>query len=168
MKLIAEIANTKHKLQIKRDAERVIAEVDGRRYEIEARALKSGSYSLLSNNRVFECHISRDTARREAFNVIIGSHAYSLTLSDPKRLRGSTGAAAHADGSAQIIAPMPGKIVRVLVEKGAEVKAGQGLVIVEAMKMQNEMKSPKDGIITELQAQAGQTVNGGDVLAVVE
>jgi biotin carboxyl carrier protein len=63
---------------------------------------------------------------------------------------------------------MPGKVVRVLVEEGATVEAGAGLVVVEAMKMQNELKSPKAGTVTELRAREGTTVNAGDVLAVIE
>ena len=63
---------------------------------------------------------------------------------------------------------MPGKVVRVLVEQGASVKAGDALIVVEAMKMQNEMKSPRDGTVTTLKDVTGATVNAGDVLAVVE
>ena len=73
-----------------------------------------------------------------------------------------------ADITARIIAPMPGKVVRVLVEAGAEVETGAGIVVVEAMKMQNEMKSPKAGIVATLNVEVGTTVNGGDVLAVIE
>jgi biotin carboxyl carrier protein len=62
---------------------------------------------------------------------------------------------------------MPGKIVRVLVEIGAEVEAGAGVVVVEAMKMQNEMKSPKSGVVVSINAETGATVNAGDVLAVI-
>ena len=63
---------------------------------------------------------------------------------------------------------MPGKVVRVLVERGQEVEAGAGLVVVEAMKMQNELKSPKAGTVVELRAAPGATVNAGDVLVVIE
>jgi biotin carboxyl carrier protein len=63
---------------------------------------------------------------------------------------------------------MPGKVVRVLVEVGSEVAAGDGIIVVEAMKMQNEMKSPKAGKVVALNIQTGVTVNGGDVLAVIE
>jgi len=70
--------------------------------------------------------------------------------------------------AAQIVAPMPGKIVRVLIEQGASVEAGDSLIVVEAMKMQNEMKAPRAGVIAKLNAQAGATVNAGDVLAVIE
>jgi biotin carboxyl carrier protein len=63
---------------------------------------------------------------------------------------------------------MPGKVVRVLVAAGAPVAAGDGVLVVEAMKMQNEMKSPKAGIVLAVNVQAGDTVNRGDVLAVIE
>jgi biotin carboxyl carrier protein len=63
---------------------------------------------------------------------------------------------------------MPGKVVRVLVAKGESVEAGAGIVVVEAMKMQNEMKAPKAGTVATLNVEVGTTVNGGDVLAVIE
>ena len=63
---------------------------------------------------------------------------------------------------------MPGKLVRVLAAEGAAIKQGEGVLIVEAMKMQNEMKSPKDGIVKEIRVSEGTTVNAGDVLAVIE
>ena len=66
------------------------------------------------------------------------------------------------------MASMPGKVVRILVRERAEVEAGQGIVIVEAMKMQNEIKSPKKGILRRLLAVEGNNVNAGDVLAIVE
>ena len=63
---------------------------------------------------------------------------------------------------------MPGKLVRILVEQGAEIKQGEGVLVVEAMKMQNEMKSPKDGVVKEIRFAEGATVNAGDILAVIE
>ena len=98
----------------------------------------------------------------------VGAQAYAVTLTDPKRLRGEQSADASLDGTVKIVAPMPGKVVRVLVEAGAEVEAGAGVVVVEAMKMQNEMKSPKAGKVTSINVTTGATVNAGDVLAVVE
>lgn len=71
-------------------------------------------------------------------------------------------------GPRKLIAPMPGKVVRLLVAEKAEVEAGQGLLVVEAMKMQNEIKSPKKGTVQKLVAREGTNVNAGDVLAIVE
>jgi biotin carboxyl carrier protein len=79
------------------------------------------------------------------------------------------GAGAEAGGGrVQIKASMPGKVVRVMVEAGALVETGDALVVVEAMKMQNELKSPKSGTVIEVRAETGATVNAGDVLVIVE
>jgi biotin carboxyl carrier protein len=170
MKLTAEISGEKLELEVKQEGERVVAEVNDRRYEVEARAVASqpGVYLLLSEGRVYECRVAQVGAKREAVEVTIGSRAYAVALTDPKRLRGGQSAGALHDGTAQIVAPMPGKVVRVLVEEGTEVEAGAGLVVVEAMKMQNEMKSPKAGKVTSINVTVGATINAGDVLAVVE
>src|SRR5436190_1708792 len=121
MKLTADISGNKHELDIKHEGSRVIAEVDGRRYEIEARVSQLGVYLLLANGHVYECHVDHVEAKRDAFEVTVGNRSYAITLTDPKRLRSTQSSGAHADGTAQIIAPMPGKVVRVLVEAGAEV-----------------------------------------------
>ena len=168
MKLIVEIDGEKRELEIKRDGAHVVAEVDGRRYEIEAHSSQPGVHLLVSDGRVYECRVSRQGAKREAFEVTVGSRAFLATLTDPKRLRATQSTGAKTDGTAQILAPMPGKVVRVLVEAGAEVEEGAGLVVVEAMKMQNELKSPKSGKVTTINVAAGATVNAGDVLAIVE
>ena len=168
MKLTADISGNKHELDIKHEGSRVIAEVDGRGYELEARFIHPGVYLLLVDGHVYECHVDHVEAKREALEVTVGNRSYAITLTDPKRLRSTQSSSAHADGTAQIIAPMPGKVVRVLVEAGAEVEAGAGIVVVEAMKMQNEMKSPKAGRVTSINVSAGATVNAGDVLAIVE
>jgi biotin carboxyl carrier protein len=78
------------------------------------------------------------------------------------------GAAAVAAGTQQVLAPMPGKVVKVLVKPGDEVKARQGLVVVEAMKMENELRSPKDGRVAEVLVTEGASVEAGRLLVVVE
>lgn len=168
MKLLAEIEGHTHELEIKREGARVLALVDGRRYELEASAFGRGAYLLLESGRVFDCHVAKSDAQREALEVSVNNCSYTVTLADLKRLRGAAQLGAHADGSLEILAPMPGKVVRVLVEAGAQVEAGAGLVIVEAMKMQNEMKSPRAGTVVALHAHAGATVKAGEVLAVIE
>lgn len=174
MKLIAEIAGERLQCEVEREGARVIAVIEGQRYELAAREPEAGVYLLVGEGRVYECRVNaaeRDgnaggSVTRE---VRIGDGAYGIVLADPKRLRGSRRAGAGgADVRAEVLAPMPGKVVRLLVEAGARVEAGDGLVIVEAMKMQNEMKSPKAGIVVEVKAQTGATVNAGDCLVVVE
>ena len=168
MKLIVDIADEERELEIKRDGSRVVAELNGRHYELDARDKEPGVYLLLFNGHVYECRVDQRDARLDSTEVMVGTHAYNVALTDPKRLRTAQQSGAHSDGTAQIVAPMPGKVVRVLVEEGALVEAGASVVVVEAMKMQNEMKSPKAGIVTSINVKAGATVNGGDVLAVVE
>jgi biotin carboxyl carrier protein len=100
--------------------------------------------------------------------VHLREQSYPIRIIDPKRLRSTQSTGRHDHGSADIVAPMPGKVVRILVEEGEEVASGKGILIVEAMKMQNELKTPKAGIVVSIRAEAGATVNAGDVLAVVE
>ena len=82
--------------------------------------------------------------------------------------RGRRHGAVEAEGRQQIVAPMPGKVVRLLVKTGDKVEAGQGLLVVEAMKMQNEVRSPKTGTVERLLAKEGQPVNAGEVLAWID
>lgn len=168
MKLNAELNQENHSINIKQEGERVFAEIDDRTYEIDAHKIKEGVYLLKHDGRVFECHIDRNENKREQFNVEIKNQSFKVKLYDPKRFHARAGTDASADGIAEILAPMPGKIVRVLASVGDEIKSGDSVIVVEAMKMQNEMKSPKDGTVKEIRAQAGDTVNGGDVLAIIE
>ena len=168
MNLTADLAGEKHALHIKHEGTSVLAEIDGRRYEVEAHASQPGIYLLLADGQVYECRVDYPGTKHESVEVAVGSQTYAITLTDPKRLRSSQSSDSHTDGTAQILAPMPGKVVRVMVEAGAEVEVGAALLVVEAMKMQNEMKSPKAGKVTSINVAAGATVNAGDVLAVVE
>lgn len=170
MKFTAEVDGESYALELeRREGARVEATIDGRRYELEVRETEAGAFLLLADGRVYECRANgASTQASGAREVNIGDETFRVTLFDPKRLRGARGAGAEASGRAQVSASMPGKVVRVLVTVGALVEAGDGLVIVEAMKMQNELKSPKSGTIVEVRAEPGATVNAGDVLVVVE
>lgn len=168
MKLRANIQDVDVDVEIRREAGRVFASVDGREYQLEAHASPSGVALLASDGQVFDCRVEGQPLSGRPVDVFVGTNHYAVTLIDPKRLRGAAAASAHADGAARIVAPMPGKVVRVLVVKGASVEAGAGIVVVEAMKMQNEMKAPKAGTVATLNVEVGTTVNGGDVLAVIE
>jgi biotin carboxyl carrier protein len=171
-KLTARIEGTEHALEFWHDGERVVAAVDGRQYEFDVRELASenqgGEYLLINGTEVYKCRVGTKRDSRTAFEVIVRGKSYDVTLIDPKRLRSAQTSGAHEQGAAQIVSPMPGKIVRVLVETGTQVEAGTGIIVVEAMKMQNEMKAPKAGVVVSINAEAGTTVNAGDVLAVIE
>ena len=169
MKLKAELAGQHYELSIQRDGETVSADVDGRHYELEFRDSETSQYLLLEDTRVYDCRIEHRTAQQpETYVVHVGTGSYQIQVLDPRRLRSAQSSGAHHHGSAEIIASMPGKVVRVLVEVGAQVEAGAGIVVVEAMKMQNEMKAPKAGVVVSINTEEGATVNAGDVLAVIE
>ena len=168
MKLRATIEDIEVDVEVRREGGKVFASVDGREYHLEAKESPAGVTLLTSDGKVFDCRVEGQPASGQAVDVFVGTNHYAVTLTDPKRLRGATAASAHGDGAARIVAAMPGKVVRVLVAKGESVEAGAGIVVVEAMKMQNEMKAPKAGTVTTLNVEVGTTVNGGDVLAIIE
>lgn len=168
MKLRATIQDVEVDVEIRREAGKVFANVEGREYHLEAHQSLSGVTLLAPDGQVFECRVEGQPLSGGDVDVLVGTDQYAVTLIDPKRLRGAAAASADTDGAARIVASMPGKVVRVLVEEGALVEAGDGIVVVEAMKMQNEMKAPKAGTVAMLNVEVGTTVNGGDVLAVIE
>lgn len=98
---------------------------------------------------------------------MVNGRSMAVEVFDPRDLR-TGGKAKASHGRQEVTAPMPGKIVRVLVNAGDAVEEGQGLVVVEAMKMQNEMKSPRAGRIAEVRTSADSTVAAGEVLVVIE
>jgi biotin carboxyl carrier protein len=168
MKLKAQLNDQEFGLTLTFAGRRATVDIDGRIYDLEVREPEEGSYLVFQGTRVHACRVNTVAGSRETFDVILRRHNYTITIVDPKRLRSVQSSGHHQHGAAEILAPMPGKVVRVLVEVGAEVEAGAGIVVVEAMKMQNEMKSPRAGIVVSLGFAPGATVNSGDVLAVVE
>jgi biotin carboxyl carrier protein len=165
VKLKAIIDDREQVLTLRIDGARVTAEIDDRVYELELREPEPGCYLLLRNTEVHECRINEAPG---GFDVTLHGRNYPVAIVDPKRLRSGQDADRHHHGLAEITAPMPGKVVRVQIETGASVEKGSGLVVVEAMKMQNEMKSPRAGVVVAINVKPGDTVNAGDVLAVVE
>ena len=167
VKLKAKITGNEYELSLTTVENRVTAEIDGRHYEMDVREQPGGVYLFIEGTKVYRCRVSSKRASGE-FDVSIGGRSYDVTVIDPKRLRSAQNVASHGHGAAEIVSPMPGKVVRVLVETGAAVEVGAGIMVVEAMKMQNELKSPKRGVVGSIRAEAGATVNAGDVLAVID
>jgi biotin carboxyl carrier protein len=168
MKLEAQLLDQNHDLNIEIRERRLVATIDGRGYDLEIRELATDEYLLVDGSELYDCYVGKHTEQPRVFEVHLRGASYEVKIIDAKRLRSGQTVRSHNHGVAQILAPMPGKVVRVLVELGAEVEAGAGVVVVEAMKMQNEMKAPKAGTVVVLSASAGATVNAGDVLAMIE
>jgi len=142
--------------------------IDGSRlrYEREDSVGVEGEFStagtsVVLNGRAFR--VNRGTGKE----VWVNGRRLSMEVFDPRDLQPGRGATAN-HGRQEIAASMPGKVMRVLVSPGDAVEEGQGLVVVEAMKMQNEMKSPKAGRVVEVRARPDATVGAGEILVVVE
>lgn len=130
----------------------------------DAIEVEPGIYSILLDGHSYE--VKLEPSEDGAYATVDG-HRYQVQVRDPRRLPRARAALSTA-GRQRISSPMPGKVVRVLVATGDEVAAGQGLLVVEAMKMQNEIRSPKAGRIVSLGASEGAAVSGGETLAEVE
>ena len=168
MKLKALIGDREDELLIKLEDGRISAEIGERVYELEVREIERDCYLFFLHHNVHECRVSERPASKESFDVTIHGRSHAVTIIDPNRLRSGQNSDRYHHGMAEIRAPMPGKVVRVQTEAGETVEKGAVVVVVEAMKMQNEMKSPRAGIVVWINVQAGDTVNAGDLLAVIE
>ena len=135
-------------------------------HEAEVSQPEPGFFVVQLNNRVYRCAVEKSPSG--ATEVVVNGQRVSVNVRDKKHLRGNAGGGAGASGKVSLISPMPGKVVRILLNAGDEVAANQGVLIVEAMKMQNEVQSPKAGKVAEIRVTEGQTVNTGETLAVIE
>lgn len=138
--------------------------LDGRRLGVDLSEAGRSFLSLIIEGRSYEVGLEK---RPGGYTVVLEDDVVAVDLADAARASPEAPREAQG-GPARITAPMPGKLVRVLVAPGQEVAAGQGLVVVEAMKMENEMRSPRAGRVKQLPVREGQAVETGAVLAVVE
>ena len=132
--------------------------------KIDAVEVAPNTYSILINGRAFEAVV---IPAAEGVLVRCGGQEFHATVSDPRAWRGARGALFGAEGKQRVIAPMPGKVVRILVSAGETVEADQGLIVVEAMKMQNEIRAPKAGTIERIFIREGQAVAAGEALVTI-
>lgn len=159
--------------------------IDGKNYKLELNRLDGRWECALDGEPV---HVDAVIARPNVMSVIIGGEAFevkrertatdthfwvksarfAVDIRDPRSLRGRRAKGGGIEGPQKLLAPMPGKIVRVISAAGTEVDAGHGVLVIEAMKMQNELKSPKKGIVKQVLVAEGSSVTAGDVLAIVE
>jgi len=153
-----------YRLELNRVENQWSCRLDGDAIEVDAVLARPEVLSLRIGNHAYE--VKREKVGND-WHVWVGSARFAAEVRDPRSLRGRT-RVADDKGPRKLTAPMPGKIVRVLATQGATVEAGAGVVVVEAMKMQNEIKSPKKGTIQKILVSEGAAVNAGDVLAIVE
>lgn len=161
-----EAAGRTHTVAIEVDRGReghLTVTIDGTSAAVDVRRTATG-YSLLLDGQVVETAVT-DGATRGDLVVHLPGLSLPVTI-DANRRRGKT--AAHADGEQRIVAPMPGRVVRVLVSAGDEVELRQPVIVVEAMKMENELRAPKAGRVKEVAVEAGASVESGRLLLVIE
>jgi biotin carboxyl carrier protein len=154
-----------YRLDLARADGRWQCRLDGREVQMDAVLARPDVLSVLIGGKAYE--IKREHSATD-LHLWVGSARYVAEVRDPRSFRGRRDGAGSDKGPKKLLAPMPGKVVRLLVKEQALVEAGQGVLVVEAMKMQNEIKSPKKGTVQKLVAAEGANVNAGDVLAIVE
>jgi biotin carboxyl carrier protein len=139
--------------------------LDGLPVAVDAVEIAPNTFSILLGGQSFEINVTPSTDGK--LKLQAGAREFIAEVIDPRAWSGRRHGSVEAEGRQQIVAPMPGKVVRLLVKAGDRVEAGQGLLVVEAMKMQNEIRSPKSGVVERVFAKEGQPVNAGDILCVV-
>jgi biotin carboxyl carrier protein len=140
--------------------------VDGSEFLVDGKKTGLTNYSLIVDNRSFEIEVD---VKEDEYRVLVDGRNYHIDLVDERRVRlGGLQSDIELQGRQNVSVPMPGKIIAVLVAEGDKVEKGQGLVIVEAMKMENEVRCPINGEVKEVRVKTGDAVEAGAVLAVVE
>jgi biotin carboxyl carrier protein len=164
MKYEAEIDGQTVGLDLEEKDGRLSVVIEERLYDVEVVRPEPGVYQLFVGDKVYEARVS--SSDTNSLKINLRGKLFTANIIDRKHRR--PGAEHNDESQKQLVAPMPGKVVRILLNPGDEVSAGQGVVIVEAMKMQNEIKSSKAGRLLEIRVAEGDAVSANQILAIVE
>src|SRR5262245_61587576 len=141
--------------------------IDGAAREVDARQIRPGTWSLIIDGRAYLVDLDK---RKQATALSSRVAEAVAVIEDARRKR--LAKAAHREGLAstgeELRAPIAGKVVKLLVEEGAQVAAGQGVIVLEAMKMENELVAERGGTVASIHKQAGQSINTGDLLVTLK
>jgi biotin carboxyl carrier protein len=159
------IAGTTYRLELNRTPAGWSCLLNSNRVEVDVALIRPEVLSVVIDGKAYE--IKREKVGAE-FALLVGNQRYAAQLRDPRSLRNRKDTAGKQEGARHLTAPMAGRVIRLLAKEKEPVEAGQGVIVVEAMKMQNEVKSPKKGIVQKLRVAEGASVRAGEVLAVVE
>jgi biotin carboxyl carrier protein len=166
MKFDVRIEDKTRIVELECIADRWRITLDGEPLDADAVQIAPNIFSILLRGQSHEIRVT--PSPNGTLTLQTGLEEFTAEVVDPRAWSGRRHSALEAEGRQQVVAPMPGKVVRLLVKAGDTVEAGQGLLVIEAMKMQNEIRSPKSGVVERLLAQEGQAVNAGEILAWVE
>ena len=166
MKYFVKDGDTVHDVLV--DGETIT--IDGKRFVARLEDIPGTPLQLLTVGDRQEKLYARRGADRGSFEVSVGGFRFPLEALDERTrvIRELSGASGKAKGPAHLSAPMPGLIVRVAVKEGDQVRAGQGLVVMEAMKMENELRAASDGVVKRVVASPGTAVEKGALLLEME
>lgn len=165
MKYIAEISGQEYLIEILNEGK---VKIDGEVYEISFEAVRQQmTYSLLVNGKSFETNIYQENG---SWEVLMRGNRYSVDVVDEreKRLRSAAGASQIRHDKYYVQAPMPGLVIDIPVDEEQEVKEGDVLLILESMKMQNELTSPREGTVTRINVKIDENVDRNQTLLIVE
>jgi len=166
MRYLATMRETEHEFDFEKiDANTCMVRLGEQRFELDLRRVGESSFSVLIGNRSFDFDV---TPEGDELIVTSRTGSWRLNLVDEKRRAARAILGRHLSGRVELKAMMPGRVVSVLVNPGDEIEAEHGVLTVEAMKMENEIKTPKAGRVIEVRVTAGQTVEKGEVLAIIE
>jgi biotin carboxyl carrier protein len=164
MKLVIALNGRDYAIDFSLAGTQVRGTIDGDAFECDAVQVSRGVYSVLIDGFVFDVRVEL-SADRLRINTV--GCEYSGSIHDPRQWRRRDDSAVESQGRQKVTAPMPGKVVRLLVSAGEQVEVSQGLVVVEAMKMQNEVRSPRSGKVEQLLVSEGQAVTAGETLGFI-
>jgi biotin carboxyl carrier protein len=165
IQLTCPSGKTLRTVELERSADRWEISLDGKPVDADAVEIAPNTLSLILDGQSYEVRITHSA--NGVLELQTGLQEFSAEVVDPRAWRGRRHGALEVEGRQQVTAPMPGKVIRILVQAGDKVEAGQGLFVVEAMKMQNEIRSPKGGTVERLHVKEGQPVNAGEALCIV-
>ena len=159
------IGKKTYRVELVRAGSSWTCKLDGREVPVDVVSPQPGLLSLLIHG---QSYAAKQEAGPEETSIVVGHERFAAAVRDPRSLRARRGQDRGGQGARKINAPMPGKVVRILAPVGTEVEAGQAVLVIEAMKMQNELKSPKKGKVSKLAVSEGAAVETGQTLAEVE
>jgi biotin carboxyl carrier protein len=158
-----------HQVAVRRDGGRFAISVDARTWHVDAARLDARTLSLLVGPWTsYEVNVTPGAADNGLLNVRVGQMLFEVALNARRRRSRQDDHDHRGSGPQRIVAPMPGKIVRVAVTAGSAVRARQTVVVIEAMKMENELRAGRDGTVGELHAREGASVEAGELLVIIQ
>jgi biotin carboxyl carrier protein len=160
-----KVADKTHRVELRKENTGWRCKLDGREMPLDVIFTQQGVLSILLDGKSYE--VKQESTGSET-NVVVGRQRFATQVRDPRSLRSRRSSDSGSEGLRKITAPMPGKVVRILASAGTAVEQGQAVIVIEAMKMQNELKSPKKGVLKKLNVSEGALVEAGQSLAEVE